>query len=77
MEPEQLPRATSFQHFVEHFMLPNQPCLIGSSITEQWKARRLWQKNGRPDFEYMMQSFGRSYSRLLFIEGFFATCEHV
>lgn len=45
--------------FVEEFLLENEPCIFGESVTKDWKARRLWLgEGGRPDFEYLMKEFG-------------------
>lgn len=45
--------------FVEEFLLKNEPCIFGESVTMEWKARRLWQgEGGRPVFEYLLKEFG-------------------
>ena len=45
--------------FVEEFLLKNEPCIFGESVTKNWKARRLWLgEGGRPDFDYLIKEFG-------------------
>ena len=44
--------------FVEKFLSKNEPCLFGSELTSSWKARHLWQKEGKPDLEYLSKEFG-------------------
>ncbi len=52
------PECGSFLAFVEDFLLRNEPCLFGEKATQGWKARALWQNEGRPDLDYLTQEFG-------------------
>ena len=47
----------NFLVFVE-FMLKNEPCIFGERFTKDWKSRKLWQKAGKPDLEYLSREFG-------------------
>ena len=59
MALRRVPEGGNCLMFVEEFLLENEPCIFGESVTKNWKARRLWLgKGGRPDFEYLMKEFG-------------------
>ena len=45
--------------FVERFLSRNEPCIFSSELTSGWRARKLWQKEGRPDLEYLKKEFGK------------------
>ena len=44
--------------FVEMFLSKNEACLFGGEVTSGWKARQLWQREGKPDLEYLRKEFG-------------------
>lgn len=52
------PDRGNFLTFVEEFLLRNEPCLFGEEATRGWRARALWQKEGRPDLDYLAREFG-------------------
>lgn len=47
-----------FLAFAEEFMLRNEPCVFTEHVTRHWKSRKLWQKNGKPDLDYLAREFG-------------------
>lgn len=49
-----------FLAFAEEFMLRNEPCVFTEHVTRHWKSRKLWQKNGKPDLDYLAREFGMS-----------------
>ncbi len=53
------PKWGNFLTFAEEFLLQNEPCLFGKERTQGWKARALWQKEGRPDLDYLAREFGK------------------
>lgn len=54
------PDAFSYADFVKGFLLPNLPCVFSSAFTEGWGSRRRWvTSEGKPDFEYLQQKYGR------------------
>lgn len=56
----QAPDAFSYADFVKGFLLPNLPCVFSSAFTEGWGSRRRWvTSEGKPDFEYLLQKYGR------------------
>lgn len=56
----QEPDAFSYTDFVKGFLLPNLPCVFSSSFTEDWGSRRRWvTSEGKPDFDYLLQKYGR------------------
>ena len=59
MDIPRLSIADGFYHFMQRYLLPNQPCMLEEQYTSEWKARKLWQKEGRPDFEYLKKTFGQ------------------
>eukprot|EP00118_Oscarella_pearsei_P016132 m.151236 g.151236 ORF g.151236 m.151236 type:complete len:76 (+) comp38580_c0_seq10:25-252(+) len=46
------------EEFFARFLLRNKPCVIGSEITETWKARKRWVKDGKPNLQYLIDNFG-------------------
>lgn len=57
----QAPDAFSYADFVKGFLLPNLPCVFSSAFTEGWGSRRRWvTSEGKPDFEYLLQKYGRA-----------------
>eukprot|EP00118_Oscarella_pearsei_P016133 m.151223 g.151223 ORF g.151223 m.151223 type:complete len:407 (+) comp38580_c0_seq2:25-1245(+) len=48
------------EEFFARFLLRNKPCVIGSEITETWKARKRWVKDGKPNLQYLIDNFGES-----------------
>lgn len=57
----QSPDAFSYADFVKGFLLPNMPCVFSSAFTESWGSRRRWVTSaGKPDFDYLMQKYGRA-----------------
>ena len=52
------PLCGTFLHFTDQFLLRNTPCLFGETVTSSWKARSLWQVEGKPNFDYLLQQFG-------------------
>lgn len=44
--------------FMEEFLLKNEPCVFSEMTTRDWRARRQWQKDGKPNMEYLDREFG-------------------
>lgn len=55
---ELLPSNVTYMHFVEGFLSRNKPCLIDQALTASWRARQLWQEDGKPNLEYIRKEFG-------------------
>ncbi|CAI8058000.1 2-oxoglutarate and iron-dependent oxygenase JMJD4, partial [Geodia barretti] len=34
------------------------PCLFSEAATRDWRARQEWQKDGRPNIDYLASQFG-------------------
>lgn len=53
------PEGGSYQEFIEHCLLQNEPCLLGDWATRSWGARTTWaMKDGSPNFTYLRKEFG-------------------
>jgi hypothetical protein len=48
----------SFAYFAKCFLCENKPCLFQTGLTSSWKARQLWQIDGKPNFDYLEKEFG-------------------
>lgn len=59
MALKRVSEAGTYLMFVEEHLLKNELCIFGESVTKNWKARRLWlREGGRPDFDYLLKEFG-------------------
>ena len=45
--------------FFRRFLDGNKPCLLDEGLTSSWKARKLWQSEGKPNFDYLVKEFGQ------------------
>jgi hypothetical protein len=52
------PESADYLTFVEEFLLQNEPCLFSEAVTRDWRARQEWQKDGRPNIDYLAAQFG-------------------
>jgi len=48
----------SFFDFLEHYLIPNRPCVIDQTLCKDWEAVKLWQRDGQPNFECLHKQFG-------------------
>ncbi|KAI8342721.1 hypothetical protein BC941DRAFT_509612 [Chlamydoabsidia padenii] len=64
----------SYQHFLQHHLIPNIPAIIGPRLVDHWEARQTWiqplepspqskdtpspQPQAQPNYEYLRQVFG-------------------
>lgn len=58
----------TYQHFLQHHLIPNKPCVIGPSLTHDWKARKEWvvpttakdpkRPIYKPNYKYLRDRFG-------------------
>ena len=53
-----LPAGSSYDEFAVNYLRSNRPCLFDQELTVSWRARGLWQKKGKPRFEYLKKEFG-------------------
>lgn len=52
------PESGDYLTFVEEFLLKNEPCMFSEAVTRGWRARRDWQRDGKPDLDYLATEFG-------------------
>lgn len=52
------PESGDYMTFVEEFLLKNEPCVFSEMTTRDWRARQQWQKDGKPNLEYLDKEFG-------------------
>jgi len=54
----------NFLDFFKNHMIANQPCLLPSKLTENWRCVKKWRKESNkhkfyePDFEHLLENFG-------------------
>ena len=58
VEIDRISGKISFFDFLEHYLIPNRPCVIDQTLCEDWEAINLWQRNGVANFEYLHKHFG-------------------
>ncbi|CAG0918410.1 unnamed protein product [Notodromas monacha] len=47
-----------YEEFWNRFLVPGVPCILSSSFTDGWKARKTWVKDGRPDIVHLRDKYG-------------------
>lgn len=50
----------TYGDFFRDFLLENQLCVFSSEITEDWRSRKEWVTNGKPNLEFLSNRFGKS-----------------
>lgn len=50
----------TYGDFFRDFLLANQLCVFSSEITEDWRSRKEWVTNGKPNLEFLSNRFGKS-----------------
>lgn len=50
----------TYGDFFKDFLLANQLCVFSSEITEDWRSRKEWVTNGKPNLEFLSNRFGKS-----------------
>ena len=45
--------------FQDLYLNPNKPCVLTEVFTRDWRSRREWVHNGKPNFEYLSDKFGK------------------
>ncbi|MBN3299281.1 JMJD4 protein, partial [Amia calva] len=49
----------SYSSFFRRYLLPNCPCVLAGSLTQEWPCRKLWVTGeGKPDFQRLLHDFG-------------------
>ncbi|XP_074629189.1 2-oxoglutarate and iron-dependent oxygenase JMJD4-like isoform X2 [Acropora palmata] len=48
----------TYGDFFRDFLLENQLCVFSSEITEDWRSRKEWVTNGKPNLEFLSNRFG-------------------
>ena len=48
----------SEEEFFGKFLLTNKPCLFDAQMTREWRSRREWVTEGKPDVKYLKTMFG-------------------
>ena len=49
----------TYGDFFRDFLLANQLCVFSSEITEDWRSRKEWVTNGKPNLEFLSNRFGK------------------
>ena len=47
-----------YSEFYHRYLVANKPCLLSELWTESWPCRKLWVKNGQPDWEFLKRNYG-------------------
>lgn len=50
----------TYGDFFKDFLLANQLCVFSSEITEDWRSRKEWVTNGKPNLEFLSNRFGHA-----------------
>lgn len=52
----------TYSDFFRDYLIPNHPCVFSAKFTDGWGSRRNWVTwDGKPDFDYLLQKFGKSW----------------
>ena len=47
-----------YEEFFRDFLEANKLCVFSSEVTQHWRSRKEWVKDGRPNFEFLSNHFG-------------------
>lgn len=50
--------AIKYEEFFRDFMETNQLCIFSSELTKDWRSRKEWVKDGKPNFDFLSKEFG-------------------
>ena len=56
--------AIRYDEFFSQFMLSNKMCVFSNEMTRSWRSRKEWVRNGKPNFEFLSDRFGRNRASL-------------
>jgi len=56
--------AVTYKEFFEFFLETNQLCIFSTELTQHWRSRKEWVKDGKPDLDYLSKEFGNYESVL-------------
>ena len=54
-----LHRPICYSEFYESYLKANKPVLLAESFTQSWPCRKLWVKNGEPNWTYLKNNYGK------------------
>lgn len=57
---EFIDRATCYSEIYREFILNNKPFVLSKNFTETWPCRKLWVKDGKPNWDYIKLHYGDS-----------------
>ena len=52
----------TLRQFQDLYLTQNKPCIFPKAFTDDWRSRREWVKNGKPNLEYLRDKFGKLLS---------------
>ena len=61
--------AVTYREFSEYFLEANQLCIFSSELTQHWRSRKEWVKDGKPDLDYLSKEFGNYESVFKIVYG--------
>ena len=59
MEISRISELLSYNEFVENYLSKNCPCLFDENFTRNWRSRKEWITQGKPNFDFLKEAFGR------------------
>ena len=59
---EKIPYDITLRQFQDLYLIQNKPCIFSKVFTDDWRSRREWVKNGKPNLEYLEDKFGKLLS---------------
>jgi len=59
LDPEEI----SYEEFYRNYLVANRPCIFRNYLANaDWNATTDWTKDGKPDFDFFLSSFGADHS---------------
>lgn len=62
-----------YTEFYERFLMENQLCLLSESFTDSWPCRKLWVVDGKPNWDYLIETFGKLLFNLFLVQADFSS----
>ncbi|KAL9958455.1 hypothetical protein ACROYT_G035470 [Oculina patagonica] len=52
--------AIKYEEFFRDFLEPNQLCIFSSELTQHWRSRKEWVKDGKPNLDFLSNEYGHA-----------------
>ena len=61
-----------YTEFYEQYLVKNQLCLLSGPFTDSWPCRELWVRDGKPNWEYLLEIYGSFEIQHFFLDFMFS-----